>query len=160
VNFTNLANANFVVMFLDADESKTVPSQVAPLAPWMGLEVVNGIESLPDEIYCIAYGRTSDAPPFGYIGSVVVVKAENPPRLRKSCIQEEMSQALGLANDGANIRPSIFNDDEEFAYLTAHDEFLLKMLYDPRLADGMTPATQAPILRQVAQDAMKKSLIF
>ena len=44
---------------------------------------------------------------------------------------------MGLANDSPDARPSVFNDDEEFAFLTRHDELLLKMLYDPRLRPGM-----------------------
>jgi hypothetical protein len=79
--------------------------------------------------------------------------------MRRSCIEEEMTQALGLANDDPNIRPSIFNDDEEFALLTRHDEILLKMLYDPRLTVGMTPERARPLLRAVAEDALKSSRI-
>lgn len=159
VHFTDRDNANFLVLFLNADEMKTVPGQLARDLPWVTPEIVRGIATLPRDVYCVAYGLTSDRPPFGYVGAVVVIRAEHPPRLRKSCIQEEMTQALGLANDADDIRPSIFNDDEEFAYLTRHDELLLKMLYDPRLRDGMTPESQAPILRQVAEDAMKRSQI-
>ena len=32
---------------------------------------------------------------------------------------------MGLANDSPEARPSIFNDDEEYALLTGHDEMLL-----------------------------------
>jgi hypothetical protein len=79
--------------------------------------------------------------------------------MRRSCIEEEMTQALGLANDDPAIRPSIFNDDEEFALLTKHDEILLKMLYDPRLRVGMTPERARPLLRAVAEDALKSNRI-
>ncbi|MFT7253735.1 MAG: hypothetical protein ACI81Q_001152, partial [Paracoccaceae bacterium] len=48
-------------------------------------------------------------------------------------------------------RPSIFNDDEEFALLTTHDELLLRILYDPRLSPGMQPDQARPILRVIAQ---------
>ncbi|MEL7179999.1 MAG: DUF2927 domain-containing protein, partial [Pseudomonadota bacterium] len=49
-------------------------------------------------------------------------------------------------------RPSIFNDDDEFALLTTHDELLLRMLYDARLQTGMDPAIAAPIARQIARE--------
>ncbi|MEL7154190.1 MAG: DUF2927 domain-containing protein [Pseudomonadota bacterium] len=72
--------------------------------------------------------------------------------LRKACIQEEIVQSLGLTNDSDLARPSIFNDDQEFAVLTEHDEVLLQVLYDPRLKPGM-PADQAmPIVRRILQE--------
>ena len=43
---------------------------------------------------------------------------------------------MGLPNDSPEARPSLFNDDLEFALLTEHDAVLLRMLYDPRLRPG------------------------
>jgi len=77
--------------------------------------------------------------------------------MRLSCIHEEMAQAMGLANDSPTARPSIFNDDEEFALLTRHDELLLKMLYDRRLRLGMTPLQARPLLPAIAEDVLKGS---
>jgi hypothetical protein len=61
-----------------------------------------------------------------------------------------VAQGLGLPNDSPTARPSIFNDDEEFALLTTHDEMLLSMLYNPRLSPGMTPDEARPILQELA----------
>ncbi len=71
----------------------------------------------------------------------------------RSCIHEELAQGMGLANDSPGARPSIFNDDEEFALLTRHDELLLRILYDPRLRPGMSEAEAAPIVRRIANRA-------
>jgi hypothetical protein len=65
-----------------------------------------------------------------------------------------MAQGLGLANDTPRARPSIFNDDDEFALLTRHDELLLKMLYDPRLSPGMTLDKARPIIAQMAEELL------
>ncbi|MFK7755227.1 MAG: DUF2927 domain-containing protein, partial [Sedimentitalea sp.] len=70
--------------------------------------------------------------------------------VRLSCIHEEISQGLGLPNDSPAARPSIFNDDDEFALLTSHDEKLLSMLYDPRLSPGISADAARPIARQIA----------
>ncbi len=40
----------------------------------------------------------------------------------------EIAQGLGLPNDSPTARPTIFNDDEEFALLTRQDEMMLRML--------------------------------
>ena len=52
--------------------------------------------------------------------------------------------------DSPSARPSIFNDDEEFALLTPMDELMLKMLYSPRLTPGMTEAEARPIIDSLA----------
>jgi Protein of unknown function (DUF2927) len=48
-------------------------------------------------------------------------------------------------------RSSIFNDDEEFALLTDHDELLLRILYSPDLRPGMTPEEARPIVFSLAR---------
>jgi hypothetical protein len=72
--------------------------------------------------------------------------------MRLSCVHEELAQGLGLSNDSPLARPSIFNDDEEFATLTSHDELLLKMLYDPRLKSGMSLPEARPTIKQIAAE--------
>ena len=88
---------------------------------------------------------------------MALIRSETPPRLRRSCVHEELAQGLGLANDSRQVRPSIFNDDEEFAYLTRHDELLLKILYDSRLRPGMTEAEARPIVLQIARELLATS---
>ena len=85
-----------------------------------------------------------------YNGAFAVVRAEHPDLLRLSCIHEEIAQGLGLPNDSPQARPSIFNDDEEFALLTRQDELMLKMLYSPELRPGMTEAEARPIVETLA----------
>jgi hypothetical protein len=74
--------------------------------------------------------------------------------MRQSCVQEELAQGLGLANDSPRARPSIFNDDEEFATLTRMDELLLRILYDRRLRPGMTEEEARPIVEVIAAELM------
>ncbi|MCP5086513.1 MAG: DUF2927 domain-containing protein [Rhodobacteraceae bacterium] len=159
IQLGELKNANFVILFLNRDEQKTHTRILAQETPQLIPEIVTAIEQSPRNIFCAAYALTDESNPKNYTGSVILVKSEHPDLLRLACIQEEMTQSLGLANDGPDVRPSIFNDDEEFALLTRHDEFLLKMLYDPRLKDGMTPDVARPILREVAEAALKQSRI-
>lgn len=83
------------------------------------------------------------------LGALVLIRAGLPDALLRSCVEEELTQAMGLPNDDAGVRPSIFNDGKEFGVLTAHDELLLRILYDPRLEPGMTPGTAMPVVRQI-----------
>lgn len=82
----------------------------------------------------------------------VYLAGELPGIMRLSCLHEEIAQVLGLTNDSPAARPSIFNDDQEFATLTAHDELLLRALYDPRLRPGMTREQALPIARQIISE--------
>lgn len=84
----------------------------------------------------------------------VYIKDELSPLLRRMCLNEELTQTLGLRNDHDQVRPSIFNDDQEFALLTRHDEALLKMLYDPILQPGMTAEQARPHLLDLAVKAL------
>ncbi|MEO1065715.1 MAG: DUF2927 domain-containing protein, partial [Actinomycetota bacterium] len=80
---------------------------------------------------------------------LVLLKDETRGALRESCYHEEFAQFMGLMNDDDRVRPSIFNDDEEFAFLTEHDTWLLRMLYDDRLRPGMTAEEVRPLLRPI-----------
>lgn len=71
---------------------------------------------------------------------------------KHSCIVEELTQALGLPNDSFTIRPSIFNDDDQYLDLTWQDELFLRVLYDARVRPGMTQAEFEPVARLVIDE--------
>ena len=152
ISFTD-ANPNFHVLFLGEDDRRTFEPQLRQLIPAISTATVRAIIDLPRDQYCIVIG-TFNPGQSSYSKAVAIIRAEHPNLMRAACIHEELAQGMGLANDSPGARPSIFNDDEEFALLTTHDELLLKMLYDPRLQTGMDPATAAPIARQIARDLM------
>ena len=104
------------------------------------------LDILPAEITKELEGLQDEVP----AETFAVIRAEHPDLLRLSCIHEEIAQGLGLANDSPTARPSIFNDDEEFALLTRQDELMLKMLYNPALRPGMTEAEARPIVESLA----------
>jgi DUF2927 family protein len=70
-------------------------------------------------------------------------------REANACIVEEITQVLGLSNDGNDIKPSIFNDDGEYLDLTWQDELFLRVLYDPRVHAGMNRAEFTALATQI-----------
>lgn len=146
-------DGNVVVLILSEDERRRIGPRLAELVPGIPPEDVSILTDLPPAIACTVFAYSEGASPV-YARAVAVIRAELPPLLRQSCIHEELAQAMGLANDSPAARPSIFNDDEEFALLTRHDELLLRMLYDPRLRPGMTEAEALPILRRIAAELL------
>lgn len=93
---------------------------------------------------CGATLTADPAEPARIVHAHVFLGAELTGRMRQACLEEEIVQSLGLTNDSARARPSIFNDDQEFVRLTLHDAILLRTLYDPRLPLGATADQAMP----------------
>lgn len=83
---------------------------------------------------------------------LIFIPDEVKGRLRRACIEEEFAQAFGPAADFEGARPSIFNDDQEFALFTDHDAWMFRVLYDPRLQPGMVEAQAMPIVRRILNE--------
>jgi len=148
------SGGNFLVLVMNMDEARAFAPKLAQLVPGIGAPTINEIANLPRSTYCSAYALSGKGATGPYTSAVAMIRAEHPPLMRLSCFHEELSQALGLANDSPHARPSIFNDDEEFALLTTQDELMLRMLYDRRLKVGMTLAQADPIVRVIAAELM------
>ncbi len=145
---------NFLVIIASEDDRAAALDEAVARMPGIQGPSLEALRNLRRDTYCVviayATGDTADT----YTAAVAVIRAENPDLLRLSCIHEELAQGLGLANDSPEARPSIFNDDDEFALLTDHDELLLRMLYDERLRPGMSAREAAPITRIIARELM------
>ncbi|MBE0412491.1 MAG: DUF2927 domain-containing protein [Yoonia sp.] len=144
---------NFHVYFLGEDDRAGFSDKLRKIIPGISGATLRTVANLPREQFCFVIG-TFEPGQSTYRHAVALIRAEHPNLMRSACIHEELAQGMGLANDSPSARPSIFNDNEEFALLTRHDEFLIRILYDPRLQPGMSPATAAPIARQIARELM------
>ncbi len=142
---------NYHVLFLSEDDRKGYEARLKEIVPGIGGSSLRAIMNLPRDQLCIVIAFSAGGSS-SYAKAVAVIRAEHPELLTTSCIHEELSQGLGLANDSPQARPSIFNDDEEFGLLTTHDELLLKMLYDKRFTTGMSAMEAAPIAREIAAE--------
>ena len=146
-------DVNFLVLFMTSAERTAFADQVRALYPDFAPAVMSALQDTPLDTFCTAYAFSEPANPSSYAAVIVLIRAEHPPLTRLSCVHEEMAQAMGLPNDSPEARPSLFNDDLEFALLTEHDAVLLRMLYDKRLHPGMTAAEVRPLLPAIARDA-------
>ncbi|WP_420584611.1 DUF2927 domain-containing protein [Ruegeria sp.] len=150
--------ANFHVFFAGKDDSAYVVSRMKQLIPGIDQPVLDLIANPRANIDCFVIASPTNLSPHRFVRAVVLIRAELPDLMRRSCIHEEMAQGLGLSNDSPAARPSIFNDDDEFALLTSHDEKLLTMLYDPRLEPGVTVENARPVVRIIARELMGQPL--
>ena len=147
------AAPNFRVLILNEDERQATGPRLNEIVPNIDPAAVTATVAMPKSSYCVVFAF-SKGTASAYSQAVAVIRGEHPDLLRLLCIHEEIAQGLGLANDSPGARPSIFNDDEEFALLTRHDELLLRMLYDPRLRSGMTIDQARPLAEMIARDLM------
>lgn len=141
---------NFTFYMVSEDEREALGPALKRDMPGLSPRDIADVTAMAPTTYCMVYAL-SEGNSGRYSRALAVVRAEHPDLLRQSCIHEEIAQGLGLANDSPRARPSIFNDDEEFALLTRQDELLLKMLYSPDLRTGMTEAEAVPVVRRLAR---------
>ncbi len=147
------ANPNFWIHIVSEDEREALGPKIRAALPNLGPADVAGITDMPRSTYCLVYAL-SEGSSGAYTRAFAVIRAEHPDLLRLSCLHEEIAQGLGLANDSPRARPSIFNDDEEFALLTDQDELMLRILYNPALRPGMTLDEARPIVESIATRLM------
>ena len=54
------------------------------------------------------------------------------------CAYEELLQSLGLINDDSSVPWTMFNDNVQMGFFDVYDQYLVNILYDPRIRPGMT----------------------
>lgn len=151
--FIDESAPNFLIHIVSEDEREALGPSIRATIPSLGPGEIAGITNMPRTTYCLVYAL-SEGNSGAYTRAFAVIRAEHPDLLRLSCVHEGISQALGLPNDSPRARPSIFNDDEEFALLTDHDELLLRILYSRELRPGMLADEARPIVEALARRLM------
>ena len=113
------------------------------------LDLLENLQEGDDALCTFNTLHDADDPEQWTTMAMTVIRSELPSEWRRSCLDEEVTQMFGPAYDHDSVRPSMFNDDEEFLFLTDHDEAMLRLIYDPRLRAGMTEAETGPIVAQI-----------
>ena len=70
--------------------------------------------------------------------ATVFIPDDAPPHLVRSCLLEEIPQALGLGNDLFGLASSSFNDDGAHLWPTKLDYLMLRLLYSPGMDTGLS----------------------
>ena len=142
-------NPNFFIHIGSVNERAALGPKLTQELPGLTAPQVQAATNLPSDAYCQALSQSEGASPI-YSRAAVVIPAEHPLLLKQACLHEEIAQALGLTNDSNLARPSIFNDDQEFAFLTRMDELMLRILYSPELRPGMSAEQARPVVETLA----------
>jgi hypothetical protein len=142
---------NFDVLFMGHDDRDQMDTFLASRGPQIGALAKQVVAMMPEDVHCMVMAFSNAEIRHGYTHAIAIIRAEHPPLMQRACIEEELAQGLGLANDSPYARPSIFNDDDEFATLTTLDAVMLQILYNPRLLPGMTLDQARPYLYEISE---------
>jgi hypothetical protein len=72
------------------------------------------------------------------------------------CAYEELLQALGPINDDRSVPWSMFNDDVQMGFFDVYDQYILNILYDPRVRPGMTRRELEALLPDILPEIRKR----
>ncbi|WP_249165937.1 DUF2927 domain-containing protein [Bradyrhizobium sp. AUGA SZCCT0431] len=84
--------------------------------------------------------------------SDVILTVDNGDFVFFDCAYEELLQSLGPINDTPTVPWTMFNDNVSMGYFGVYDQYLLNLLYDPRIKAGMTVQDVRAILPDVLAD--------
>jgi len=99
---------------------------------------------------CLSGFRKDDS--FAIIASDVVLTVDSGDFVFFDCAYEEVLQALGPINDTTAVSWTMFNDNVQMGYFDLYDQYLLNILYDPRIRAGMTVGEVHAMLPAVLAD--------
>jgi hypothetical protein len=84
--------------------------------------------------------------------SDVILTVDNGDFVFFDCAYEELLQSLGPINDTSTVPWTMFNDNVSMGYFDVYDQYLLNLLYDPRIRPGMTVQEVKAVLPEVLTD--------
>ncbi|MGL9623746.1 DUF2927 domain-containing protein [Bradyrhizobium sp. U531] len=131
-----------VKLVRDRDLFRTISS-------FYGAEKAREIRSSLDP-QCLSGFRKNDN--FEIEHSDVILTVDNGDFTFLDCAYEELLQSLGPINDTASVPWTMFNDNVSMGYFDVYDQYILNVLYDPRIKPGMTVAEVKEVLPAVLAD--------
>jgi hypothetical protein len=83
------------------------------------------------------------------IRSEVILVVDAGEFIFYDCVYEELLQALGPINDDSSVPWTMFNDEVQKGFFDVYDQYLLNILYHPRVRPGMTREEARAVLPEV-----------
>jgi hypothetical protein len=139
----NAESANVVVNLVrDRDLSRTIAS-------FYGQERAREIRASLDP-QCLSGFRKNEQ--FEIEHSDVILTVDSGDFVFLDCAYEELLQALGPINDTSSVPWTMFNDAVSMGFFDVYDQYILNLLYDPRIKAGMTVQEVKAVLPDVLID--------
>ena len=139
----NRDDANVMVKLVrDRDLNRTI-------ATFYGADRAREIRSNLDP-QCLSGFRKNEK--FEIEHSDVILTVDNGDFVFFDCAYEELLQSLGPINDTSSVPWTMFNDNVSMGFFDVYDQYILNVLYDPRIKAGMTVAEVKDVLPPVLVD--------
>ena len=138
---TSAANVT-VRLVRDRDLNRTIAS-------FYGAERAREIHKSLDP-QCLSGFRKNDK--FEIEHSDVILTVDNGDFIFLDCAYEELLQSLGPINDTSSVPWTMFNDNVHKGFFDIYDQYIMNILYDPRIKAGMTVPEVKAVLPQVMID--------
>jgi len=136
-------DANVVVNLVrDRDLSRTITN-------FYGSERAKEIRTSLDP-QCLSGFRKNEN--FEIQHSDVILTVDSGDFVFLDCAYEELLQALGPINDTSSVPWTMFNDQVSMGFFDVYDQYILNLLYDPRIKAGMTVQEVKAVLPEVLID--------
>jgi len=84
--------------------------------------------------------------------SDVILTVDSGDFVFLDCAYEELLQSLGPINDTSSVPWTMFNDKVSMGFFDVYDQYILNLLYDPRVKAGMTVSEVNAVLPEVLPD--------
>ena len=137
-------DANVVVKLVrDRDLNRTI-------ATYYGSERAREIRASLDP-QCLSGFRKNEK--YEIEHSDVILTMDNGDFVFFDCAYEELLQSLGPINDTNSVPWTMFNDKVSMGFFDVYDQYLLNLLYDPRIKPGMTTEEVKAVLPEALIDA-------
>src|SRR5262245_12630338 len=130
----------FVTLVRDRDLARTVRTMY-------GAAQARRISRLDPQ--CLSGFRKDDS--FRIVHSNVLLVVDAGDFTFYDCAYEELLQALGPVND-TNVPWTMFNDDVDMGFFDVYDQYILNILYHPRIRPGMTRDEVRALLPEIMPD--------
>jgi Protein of unknown function (DUF2927) len=132
-------DANYVVRLV---RERDFPRTIRELYGSRSRQILRSLEP-----QCLS-GLRRDAG-FRILRSDVILVADVGDFTFYDCAYEELLQALGAIRDDSSVSWTMFNDNVQMGFFDVYDQYLLNILYDPRIRAGMTRAQARALLPEV-----------
>jgi hypothetical protein len=121
--------ANVVVTLVrDRDLQRTIAS-------FYGADRAREIKKAIDPQCLSSFTKDDD---FAIVNSNVIIAVDAGAFIFADCAYEELLQALGPINDTDEVPWTTFNDKVSMSHFGIYDQYLLNILYHPRMRPGMS----------------------
>jgi Protein of unknown function (DUF2927) len=137
------ADATITVQLVrDRDLSRTIAKNY-------GSERAREIKTSLDP-QCLSGFRKNDN--FEITHSDVILTVDVSDFVFFDCAYEELLQSLGPINDTSSVPWTMFNDKVSMGFFDVYDQYILNLLYDPRITPGMTVEEVKAVLPDALAD--------